>query len=188
MFGLDDINPSQSQIRRMAEQVDINDDDVQEALLKVGEDKIRPQLEAIKERAEDADDPEEIRAKLNEMDDEQIDEVFHETWAQFITACVQLRIEPLEGMRNLKTMIRDPWTIEIMLLLMDDDEIPDEITEANKDLITQYVTWIGRALAPEMYDREHIESMVEEFGADPALLDKWDEEHLPDDVSSPHDG
>jgi hypothetical protein len=184
MFGLD---PSQDQIRNMAEQVDISDDEVQEALLKVGEDKIRPQLEEIKERAGQTEDVDEIRSKLAEMDDEQIDAVFHETWAEFITACVQLRIEPLEGMRNLKTMIRDPWTIEIMLLLMEDDEIPTEISKANKDLITQYVTWIGRALAPEMYEREHIEAMVEEFGADPELLDKWDESHLPDDVSSPHD-
>lgn len=179
MFGL---NPSKDQIRSMAENVDLSNDDVQEALLKVGEDKIRPQLDEIKERAADADDPHKIREKLAELSEEEKNNVFHETWAEFITACVELRVQPLEGMRNLKTMIRDPWTVEIMLMLMEDDEIPSEISEANKDLISQYVTWIGRAIAPEMYDRDEVESMVEEFGADPELLDKWDENNVPDDV------
>lgn len=179
---LNPLNPSKDQVRKMAEQVDLSNDDVQEALLKVGEDKIRPQLDEIKERAADADAPQDVRQQLEELPDEKKNEVFHETWAQFITACVQLRVEPLEGMRNLKTMIRDPWTVEIMLMLMEDDEIPNDISDANKDLISQYVTWIGRALAPEMYEREEVEAMVEEFGADPELLDKWDENNIPDDV------
>lgn len=176
------MNPSEDQVRQIAEQVDLSNDDVQEALLKVGEDKIRPQLDEIKERAAEADDPDSVRQQLAELTDEKKNEVFHETWAQFITACVQLRVEPLEGMRNLKTMIRDPWTVEIMLMLMEDGEIPDEISEANKDLISQYITWIGRAIAPEMYEREEVEAMVDEFGADPELLDKWDENNVPDDV------
>lgn len=176
------MNPSEDQVRQIAEQVDLSNDDVQEALLKVGEDKIRPQLDEIKERASNADDPDAVRQQLAELSDEKKNEVFHETWAQFITACVQLRVEPLEGMRNLKTMIRDPWTVEIMLMLMEDDEIPAEISEANKDLISQYITWIGRAIAPEMYEREEVEAMVDEFGADPELLDKWDENNVPDDV------
>jgi len=179
---LNPMNPSEDQVRQIAEQVDLSNDDVQEALLKVGEDKIRPQLDEIKERASNADDPDAVRQQLADLSDEKKNEVFHETWAQFITACVQLRVEPLEGMRNLKTMIRDPWTVEIMLMLMEDDEIPAEISEANKDLISQYITWIGRAIAPEMYEREEVEAMVDEFGADPELLDKWDENNVPDDV------
>lgn len=175
-------NPSEDQIRSLAEQVDLSNDDVQEALLQIGEDKIRPQLDEIKTRAADSDDPHEIREKLGELPEEKKNEVFHETWAEFITACVELRVQPLVGMRNLKTMIRDPWTVEIMLLLMEDDEIPSQISEANKDLISQYITWIGRAIAPEMYEREEVESMIEEFGADPTLLDKWDENNVPDDV------
>lgn len=179
MFGL---NPSKEQIRSMAENVDLSNEDVQEALLKVGEDKIRPQLDEIRERAVDADDPDQIREQLGGLSDEEKNNVFHETWAEFITACVELRVQPLVGMRNLKTMIRDPWTVEIMLMLLEDDEIPDEITESNKDLISQYVTWIGRAIAPEMYERDEIEDMIEQFGADPELLDKWDENNLPEDV------
>ena len=179
---LNPMNPSEDQVRQIAEQVDLSNDDVQEALLKVGEDKIRPQLDEIKERAAEADDPDSVRQQLAELTDEKKNEVFHETWAQFITACVQLRVEPLEGMRNIKTMIRDPWTVEIMLMLMEDDEIPNDISDANKDLISQYITWIGRAIAPEMYDREEVEAMVDEFGADPELLDKWDENNIPDDV------
>jgi hypothetical protein len=176
------MNPSEDQVRQIAEQVDLTNDDVQEALLKVGEDKIRPQLDEIKERASNADDAAAVRQQLAELSDEKKNEVFHETWAQFITACVQLRVEPLEGMRNVKKMIRDPWTVEIMLMLMEDDQIPNDISDANKDLISQYITWIGRAIAPEMYERGEVEAMVDEFGADPELLDKWDENNIPDDV------
>ena len=179
MFG---INPSKEQIRSVAENVDLSNEDVQEALLKVGEDRIRPQLDEIKERAEAADDPESVRAELEALSDERKTEIFHETFGEFIVACTELRIAPVEGMRHLKTMIRDPWTLEVMLLMLEVDEMPDEIEQANKDLIAQYVTWIGRAVAPEMYQREHVEDMVEEFGANPELLDKWDENNIPDDV------
>ncbi len=175
-------NPSESQMKKLAQQVDLSNEDVQEALLSIGEDRIRPQLDDIKTRAESASSPEQIREQLADMPNERKNEVFHETWAEFITACVELRVKPLEGMRNLKTMIRDPWTVEIMLLLMEDEEIPDGITEANKDMISQYVSWIGRALAPEMYEREDVAEMVDQFGADPELLDKWDESNIPEDI------
>ena len=180
MFG--NFNPSPEQVRAAAENVDLDNDDVQEALLKIIEDKVRPELDEIRERAADAESPSEVRAELNQLSDEKKTQVFHQTWAEFITACVQLRVQPVRGMANLKSMIRDPWTVEAMLLMMEVDEMPNEIEEMNKDLVSQYITWIGTALAPEMYDRDEVESMIEEFGADPELLDKWDENNVPDDL------
>lgn len=174
-------SPSPERLQQMASKVDIDNEQVQEALLTIAEDKVRPEMSDIKKRAEKSPPREEVREQLESLSESEKDRLFHETWAELITACVQLRVEPLEGMRNLKPMIRDPWTVETVLMLFEDDEIPDDITEANKDLVSDYINWMGCAIAPEMYERESVEDMIEQFGADPALLDKWDEENFPDD-------
>lgn len=173
---------SPKRLQKLAAKMDLDNDDVQEALMRVAEEKTRPKLNEIRERASDSPSKEEVRERLDNLSEEDKNEVFHETWAELITAAVELRVDPLEGMRNLQTMIRDPFTLEVLLLLFEDEEIPSDITVANKDLVSDYVSWMGRAVAPEMYEREEVEEMVEQFGADPELLDKWDEDNLPDDV------
>jgi len=160
MIGL-----SPERLEQLAGQLDIDNDDVQEALLRVLEDKATPRIEEIRERARDAEDPDAVREQIESLSDDDKNRLFHDTWAD----------EPMEGMTNLKKMIRDPWTVEAMLLLFEDDEIPGEIVGANKDLMADYMNWIGIALAPEMYERNEVEEMVQTFGSDPALLDKWDE-------------
>jgi len=169
------IGVSPERLQQLAGQLDIDNDDVQEALLRVVEDKATPRLEEIRERARDAEDPDAVREQIESLPDDDKNRLFHDTWAELIAACVQLRIEPIEGMVNLKQMIRDPWTVEAMLLLFEDEQIPGEIVGANKDLMADYMNWIGIALAPEMYERAEVERMVETFGSDPALLDKWTE-------------
>ena len=176
------IGMSPERLQQLAVKLDIDNDDVQEALMRVAEEKTRPKLNEIRERASDSPEPAEIRERLDTLTEEEKNETFHQTWAELITAAVQLRVEPVDGLRNFQTMIRDPWTVEVLLMMFEDDEIPSDITEANKDLISDYISWIGRALAPEMYEREEVEEMVEEFGADPELLDKWDEDNVPDDL------
>jgi len=177
-----DFNPSPEQVRSAAQNVDLDNDDVQEALLQIAEDKIRPRLDEIKARADGQKSSDEVRAELESLSDEKKTEVFHQTWAEIITACAQLRVQPVEGMKNLKAMIRDPWTVEAMLLMMEVAEMPSEVEQQNKDLMAQYITWMGSAIAPEMYDRDDVEDMIEQFGADPELLDKWDESNVPDDI------
>lgn len=177
MIGM---NPQR--LQQLAEKLDLDNDDVQEALMRVTEEKARPKLNDVRERAAESESQEQVRERLSRLSEEDKNEVFHQTWAELITAAVQLRVEPMEGMKNLKTMIRDPFTIEVLLLMFEDDEIPSDITEANKDLVSDYISWIGRGVAPEMYEREEVEEMVEQFGADPELLDKWDEDNVPDDL------
>lgn len=179
--------PSPDRMRKLASQVDISDEDVQEALLTVLEEKAEPQFEDIRRAAEEAEEQEVAREVIESMDEEQKNRLFHETWAELIAAAVELRINPLDGMRNFKTMIRDPYTLEAILLLFEDDETPGEVVEANKDLVSDYIHWMGCAIAPEMYSREEVEEMVDAFGADPELLDKWDESDIPDagDITPP---
>lgn len=169
--------PSPKRIQQLASQLDIGNEDVQEALLRVLEEKANPKLEEIRDRAESADTPSEAREQIESLPEERQDTLFHDTWAELLAAMVQLRIEPLVGMRNLKRMIRDPYTVEAMLLIFDVEEMPDEIVQANKDLFADYLNWMGCAVAPEMYSREDVEDFVETFGADPELMDKWE----PDD-------
>lgn len=161
-------------LQKYASQVDLDNDDVQAALLKILEDKADPKLKEIRTRASESPDRHTARQEIESLPEDAKDELFHETWAELIAASVQLRVEPLEGMKNLKGMIRDPYTVETLLLLFEDDEIPDEIVEANKDLVSDYINWFGCAVAPEMYEREEVEEFVETFGADPDLMDKWE--------------
>ena len=153
----------------------LDEDQFRGIAVKLIEEEIQPHLKDIRERARETEDPEEVRDVFeNQRGDEKRDEVFHSTWASLIGTAVQLRTDPLAGFKNLKPLLRDPYTLEAVLMMMEDDEIPSEISEANKDMIATYVHWMGIAIAPEMYDRSEVEEMVEQFGADPALLDKYD--------------
>lgn len=168
------IGMSPERLQQFASRLDLDNDDVQEALLTIVEEKANPRLQEVRERAADRDDPEYVRQQIESLSEDAKNELFHDTWAGLITAFVQLRIEPLEGMKNLKRMVRDPWTVEALLLLFEDEEIPDEVVEANKDLVSDYLNWIGCAVAPEMYRRGEVEEFIETFGADPDLMDKWE--------------
>lgn len=166
----------------------IDDKQVRETVLDVIQDKAEPHLLEIKGRAEQAEDAEEVREIFENLPSESDltdgqkaqddvvskDDVFHRTWAEFISSVAQLRLQPVEGYTHLKSMIRDPYTLEGMLLIMDQETIPEETKEAQKDLLASYIHYMGVAIAPEMYDREEVVEMIDMFGGDPALLLEFD--------------
>lgn len=164
-------------INRIASQMD--NDSVQEAIIEIIESKAIPHLEDVKTQARNAENPDEVREIFESMDAASRERIFHDTMAELISTFVQIRIQPVKGGKNLKGLIRDPYTTEALLMMFDEDAIfgnrPDtEVQSAQKDTLRTYLHWIGIALAPEMYDREDVEAMIHEFGADPGLLDKHD--------------
>lgn len=173
--------PSPKRIQQLASQVNIENEDVQKALMRILEDKANPKLEEIKQRAEDADSPQTARRQIEALPETEKDALFHETWAELLCGLAQLRIEPVAGLSNLKRMIRDPYTVEAMVLIFEVDEMPYETVQANKDLFSDYLNWIGCALAPEMYPRDDVEDFIETFGADPSLMDKGGPEESAED-------
>jgi hypothetical protein len=168
-------SPSPERLQQLASGLDIENEDVQKALLRILEDKATPRLEEIRMKAEASEDPETVRDRIESLPESEKDRLFHDTWAEIIASLVQLRVEPMEGMTNLKKMIRDPFTVESMLLLFEVDEMDDEIVQANKDLAAEYLNWMGCAVAPEMYSRDEVVEFIETFGADPELMDKWEQ-------------
>lgn len=160
-------------VDRIASNMD--EEQVQEAVLQIIEEKAHPHLEDIKQRAENTEDADYVREYLESLEPEERNKVFHEAWGELIATFVQTRIEPMDGIENLKRMVRDPWTVESLLLIMEDEEIPADVEQEQKDALATYLHWMGIAIAPEMYELEDVEEMVAEFGADDELLDKYRE-------------
>lgn len=155
----------------------IDKDSFEKGLDHVMENHISPHLHDVRDRASESEDPEEIRRILEEeMTEEERNELFHDTWGEVIASFIHLRIDPFEGFLNLKHLLRDPYTLEAMLLMFDVEGTPKDIVEANKDMAATYVKCIGVALAPEMYGRDDVEQVVELVGGDPELLDIHDED------------
>lgn len=145
---------------------------------------VQPHLEDIQERAQDRTPPEEVRVELAGRDVNDRLEIMQTTIAELVVSISTLRLRPQQGMMELKRMMRDPYTIEALLLVFDDDIFAEEelvqegemtIEEAQKATCATWFNWMGVAVAPEMYAREEVEAVVEEVGLSTELVDKWDE-------------
>lgn len=160
-------------VNTLADRMD--EEAARDAILDIIQDRLYPHLKDIREDADEAEDAEEVRELYESLDDETKNELFHDTWANLIAQTARLRNSPVDASRELKTMIRDPFTLEAMLLIMDHETIPEDTQESQKDLLATYVHWLGIALAPEAYTREEVEDVVDQFGGiDETLLDQYD--------------
>ena len=129
---------------------------------------IVPHAEAIRDRAQNRDmTPAEVREHYKNMDDEAQQVAFDKAVASVVSVFALLRQKPQEGLEELKAMIRDPWTLEAILLIFRNDE---EIDPEYSDEIIQYAAWhvqeAAYFLAPELYteeEREFIEATREQL-------------------------
>lgn len=166
----------------------IDKESFEQGLDHVMDNHISPHLHDVRDRAAESEDPEEIRRVLEEeLSEEERNELFHDTWGEVIASFIHLRVDPFEGFLNLKHLLRDPYTLEAMLLMFDVEKTPREIEEANKDMAATYVKCIGVALAPEMYDREDVEEVIELVGGNPELLDIHDKDDYMDSTAPGQD-
>lgn len=162
-------------IDRLEDQM--SEEQVQAAISKVVRDKVHPHFDDVRKEARSADDPDEVREKFEEMSEERKDEVFHDTWGRLIAQSFRLRDSPVRALKELKVMLRDPYTMEALLLIMDHGSIPAETQEAQKDLLSEYVHALGVGMMPEAYTREEVEEAVSKFGRvdTESVLDDYDD-------------
>jgi hypothetical protein len=159
----------------------MDEDTVQRMIYNAIDNKVQPHLADIKERFDETEHTrEEIAEQLENKPAEQRQEIFHDTMGELIATLALLRLEPIQAGRQLKTMVRDPATLEALALIFDRDAVfptrdEDEFPECQKHLLRSYLKWIGVAIAPEMYSRDEVKEVIEEFGEVPEEhLDKWD--------------
>lgn len=152
------------------------DDEVIEKALRSGiEEELVPHLTDVRERAtQDDKPPAEVRAYYETLDEEEQTEKFHAAAADLMGVAVDLRENPLTGFKKLKERLRDPYTIEALLLIFDHEEVPDEVVHERKEFAATWLKYAGLHVVPEIYQRDDLRSMVQ------AMYDDEDAEKILD--------
>jgi len=128
------------------------------------ESHIIPHMEDVKTAAtEEYEDSEDVRAFFESMDSGEQTDTFHEVAADMIAVLTKLREDPVDGGLELKERLRDPWTVEALLLVFDHEGVPEEVAAEQKDFAAQYLKYIGVNVVPEVYDEDEVREVVEEM-------------------------
>jgi hypothetical protein len=153
------------------------DQDAIESALKKGIDKeVVPHLEQVRERAvEDDADAAEVRAHYESLDEDVQTERFTEAAADLMAVFAETRESPVTGATKLKGRLRDPWTVEALLLIFDHKQVPDEVVDQQKNYAATWMKWVGVNAIPEIYTREQVRDVANRLypNRDPdAVLDE----------------
>ena len=133
------------------------DDDVMEDAIETGiEREVVPHLLDVRERADSDEDPDPayVRAKYEDLSEEEQTEKFNKAAADVMGVMAEVRNSPLSGLRKLKGRLRDPWTIEALLLIFDHPEIPDDVVQERKNYAADWLKYAGVHVIPEVYTKE----------------------------------
>jgi len=155
------------------------DEEVIEDALETGiEQELVPHLQDVRENAEENyNNPAEVRAYYEGLSEEKQTEKFHVAAADLMEVAVDLRERPMSGLRKLKERLRDPWTIEALLLIFDHPEVPDEVVHERKEFASVWIKYIGLHVVPEVYHRDDLREMVNRMYPDDdaeRILDQFD--------------
>lgn len=154
----------------------LNKEQIEAALSKGVEKEVVPHLEQVRERAtEDDADTAQVRAHYESLPEDEQQEKFNQAAADLMAVFAELREEPVSGAQKLKGRLRDPWTIEALLLIFDHESVPNEVVDQQKHYTATWMKWVGMNVIPEMYRREQVADVAEELypNRDPdAVLDE----------------
>lgn len=125
---------------------------------------VLPHADDVKDRAESDVGNKQIRQKYSALDDERQQEIFDQAIGTIIGTLFEVRESPREGLMRLKGLLRDPYTLEGLLLIFEnEDHIDPEYSAEMKEFAAWYVTAAGVALTPEMYDEQTCENVYDTF-------------------------
>lgn len=111
-----------------------------------------PHIKEVRQRAAEARPNEEIRAELEALSEEEQQTEFLEATAEVFAALLEIRERPRTGLRQLKSLLRDPYLIEALLLVFNNDRhIDPEYSDSMKNYMGDVLEEWGVAIAPEMY-------------------------------------
>lgn len=157
----------------------IPDDQKRDAAESVIDAYVVPHLDAVRERAREdraeGHDAEAAREYYAQMTADEQEEMFYTAIADLVAVLFLVREQPAEGLAELKARLRDPYTVEALLLIFNNDEFIEYIEpgyrEKMKDFAAERLRWMGMALVPELYDPEEVRPVYEEFGLDVDALE-----------------
>lgn len=157
------------------------DDDLIEDALEAGiEQELVPHLQDVRENAaEEYRSPAEVRAYYEGLSEAEQTEKFHEAAADVMGVAVDLRESPVTGLKKLKGRLRDPWTVEALLLIFDHPDVPDEVVHERKEFASTWLKYAGLHIIPEVYERGDLREMVNQMYPDEdadTILDQFNVE------------
>lgn len=141
------------------------DEEQIEAALQKGIDKeVVPHLETVRERATEEDaDTAEVRAHYESLPEEDQQEKFNQAAADLMAVLTEVRESPLSGAKKLKGRLRDPWTVEALLLIFDHEDVPNEVVDQQKHYAATWLKWAGMNVIPEVYRRDQVSEVADEL-------------------------
>lgn len=168
----------EEKLAKMAEKIDVEDGIRLLTIIK--QSYLDPQLVSIRDRAANDDDPKDVRTRLEQLSEEEKADVMYGVLDDLILVLGQIRERlhtdpesvPID---ELAAMIRDPYTVESLLLVLDDPRVDQEYVTEVKDFISEIVRLVGVITLPELYSEDEIEAVVRRTKQDPdALRDQVD--------------
>ncbi len=153
------------------------DQDAIESALKNGVDKeVVPHLEQVRKRArEDDADTAQVRAHYESLTEDEQTERFNEAAADLMAVFAEMREKPVSGAKKLKGRLRDPWTVEALLLIFDHEQVPKEVVDQQKNYAATWLKWVGVNSIPEMYHRDQVRGVADQLYPDRDPDDVLDE-------------
>lgn len=159
-------NMDPQQAKAMLDQLD--EEQKQQAIQWAVDEMVIPHLTEIRQRARSERPTEEVRRDIESLPKQEREELFYDTLDSLVATMVNCRENPRQGFEELKTMLRDPYTTESLLLIFEnEDHIDAEYTETLKDFGVEHLRWVGAMVVPEMYDEREVESVLNTFEMSP---------------------
>lgn len=158
-----------------------SDIDINSYLKTLVDEQVAPELVDVRDRA-GQEDHRAIREALSELSDDEQDEYFYDAVADVVAALALVRERPEDGLRELKPLLRDPYTIESLLLIFDNEtHVDPEFAAQQKEFAAKHLRWIGATVLPEMYEDDELNEVRKrfDFGGDVDLS------HLSDGEAKP---
>lgn len=146
----------------------LDEEQIEQAIQWMMEEMILPHMEDVRQRAANAPPTEDVRQQLESMGQQEREQLFYDTLDELVAVLVECRENPQHGFEELKTMMRDPWTVEALLLIFENEEhIDAEYTQQLKDFGVTHLKWIGAMVFPEMYEDYEVEQVLDQFDIEP---------------------
>lgn len=164
-------NLDQEQVFNLIDQMD--EEKKRDAIVEVMNRYLVPHAEEIQNRAEGEDPPSaRVREYFHEeLDESEKEDEFYNTLWEVVGTFAKVRDDPVEGLQELKALMRDPYTVEALFLLFENEEhIDPEYSAQLKEFASFHLKAVGVLSMPEMYSQEEIQQVLDEFDLDPAMV------------------
>lgn len=143
---------------------EMDQDVIEDALTSGVEQELVPHLHEVRQRAVEGDESAaEVRAMYEKLSDEEQTKKFQKAAADVLSVLTTLRQEPLDGLEMLKGRLRDPYTVEALLLIFDHPEVPDDVVQERKNYADVWIRWAGLNIIPEVYSEQEARDVIEQM-------------------------